>query len=322
MTVATRRELLAGAAAGAVAGAVGPAVFPAAAGAVAAPPVPRATPEVVRRGRAIAVGARGRRVLVAHDRRRTVAITGRRSQVVDVGGQPVDVALSRDGRLGAVTTGFWDTPGVALLDTVGGTVLGRIAAGPAPGAVAFTARGDRLVVAGGEQEGTVTVIDVARRAVVREAAVGLVPRGLALVPGRDAAWVALNGEAHVVLVDLATGRVRRTLRTPALPDRIALDAAGRRLLITHGGPDASHVTELDLTTRRVRRHAAGRLPSAVAWTADGRRLVALGGGSQVVELGRRRARHDVGAAPRGLAVAGRRFWTVSAMTGAVTRGRA
>jgi hypothetical protein len=58
----------------------------------------------------------------------------------------------------------------------------------------------------------------------------------------------------------------------------------------------------------------------VAWTARGKRLVALGGEAAVVELGRGR-RRPVVPAPRDLVVAGRRFWTVSALSGATSGGR-
>jgi DNA-binding beta-propeller fold protein YncE len=145
-----------------------------------------------------------------------------------------------------------------------------------------------------------------------------VPRAIAALPDASAAWVSLNADARVALVDLRTGRVRRTLPTPDLPDAIALSPDGRRLLIAHG--HSTEVTELELRHGRVVRHVAGRLPSAVAWTRNGRRLVALGGESSVAVLGARR--HHVVPAPRGLAVAGRRYWTVSALTGAVHGGRA
>jgi hypothetical protein len=316
VTRSTRRGFIGGAAAGLVA----PRVL---AGAPAAAAVPgfEAKPVAVRQGRAIAAAAVGRRVrlLVAHDWHRTVAIGGRRPRIVDVGGRPVDVAIGPGGRLGAITTGFWDEPGLTLLDLATGAVVARLDVGPAPGALAFD--GDTLVVAGGEQEGTIHFVDVRRRRIERSVVVGRVPRGLALT-GDGRAWVALNADDCVARVNLERGRVEQMVRTPALPHAIALSPGGGRALVTHGGPEADRVSEVDLRERTVKRHAAGPLPSGVAWTRGGRRLVALGGAAAVVELGRARRSHAVAPAPRGIAPAGRRFFTVSALTAQVSEGRA
>ncbi len=310
----TRRGFIAGALAGAA--------VPAVAGAQTAPAVGplQAKQRIVRRGRAIAVGPKGSPLVVAHDRRRSIAIITRgRERLVDVGGQPLEIAVSPDGRVAAITTASWDEPGLVIVDLKSATVRKRVDVGPAPFAVAFTHAGKRLVVSGGEQEGTVHVLDTKDFRVLVKAAIGAVPRGIAVLRSDREAWIALNGDARLARVDLRNGRVKRLLRTPRQPDRIALSPNGRRLLVSHGGRDAGRVSEIVTATGRVRHHRVGPLPSAVAWTARGDRLVALGGGAAVVKLGGRRAQRRVGAAPRGLAVAGGRAWTVSALTGAVSR---
>ncbi|HYF25037.1 MAG TPA: hypothetical protein VD931_04800 [Baekduia sp.] len=315
----TRRGLLAGVAATAAA----PAAARAAGRAV--PALKPAREQVVRRGRAIAADPRGRRLVVAHDQRRTIAIVesrGGATRIVDVGGQPVDVAVAPDGRRAAVTTASWDGPGLALVDLDAGRLLQRISVGPAPGAVAYAAAGRRLVVAGGEQEGTLHVLDAARGAVLAVRAIGPVPRGLA-VHGQ-LAWVALQAADRLVAVGLPGGRVRRELRTPRLPDRLAVSPDGRALLVSHGGGRAEHLSEIATGSGRVRRHRAGELPSAVAWTSRGARLVTLAGAGEVLVLGAGGKRRRVGAgpAPRDLAVAGARAWTVDGLTGAIAQVRA
>jgi DNA-binding beta-propeller fold protein YncE len=315
----TRRGFLAGAlAGGAVPASVARAAAPAAAGPL------QAERETVRRGRAIAVAPDGRRLVVAHDQRRTIAISapGRDgARLVDVGGQPLAVAVSPDGRLAAVITAFWDEPGAAVVALQTGELLTRVAVGPAPYDVAFA--GDRLVVSGGEQEGTVHVLDAQSFQVVAQAALGAVPRGVAAEPGGDAAWIALCGRDRVLRVHLGSGRVLRELRTPALPERLALSPDGGRLLVSHAGTEAERVSEIDLASGGVIRRRAGRLPSAVCWTRRGRGLVTLGGAGEIVELGPSggRTSHAVGGAPRGLAVAGRRAWTVDSLGGAVSEVR-
>jgi hypothetical protein len=95
------------------------------------------------------------------------------------------------------------------------------------------------------------------------------------------------------------------------------------LLVCHGGLEAERVSEIDVSSRRLRRIRAGRLPSGVGWARGGTRLIALGGAGAVVAISPtgRRTRHEVGAAPRGLAVAGRRAWTVDALDGRIARVR-
>ena len=317
MTATTRRGFLAGAlASGAMPASLARAADPPPAGPL------QAERETVRRGRAIAAAGDGRRLVVAHDQRRTAAISvpGRAGErLVDVAGQPLAVAISPDGRLAAVATAFWDEPGLALVDLDAGTLATRVAVGPAPYDVAFAAGGDRIVVSGGEQEGTVHVLDTDRFEVLVGAPLGIAPRGIAPDPRGGAAWVVLCGGDQVVRVDLRTGRIRRRRDTPWLPDRVAVSPDGRRLLVSHCGTDADQVSEIDAASGRLTRHRAGRLPSAVAWTRRGGRLAALGGAGEVVVLrrGARPRRYRVGGAPRGLAVAGNRAWTVDALTGAV-----
>jgi DNA-binding beta-propeller fold protein YncE len=199
-------------------------------------------------------------------------------------------------------------------------VVKRIDVGPAPFGVAFSSDGSRIVVSGGEQEGAVWIVDARRLEVRAQRAVGICPRTVAVVPGEDAVWVTLNGADSVVRLSTRSGRITRSLDTPALPDRVAVSPDGRALLVSHGGRDARHISELDVQSRRLRRHRAGRLPSGVGWTRSGRKVVALGGSGQIVVLGGKR--HTVGGAPRGLAVRGNRAWTVDALTGAVAEVRA
>ena len=116
MSSTTRRGLLGGALA-------------AAAAPVVAARAPRhARPGSCRRSSASCAGAgrlRSPRRPAAHRGRARAAAArsryrrGGKRRIVDVGGHPVEVAISPGGRLAAVTTGFWDEPGLALVDLHG-----------------------------------------------------------------------------------------------------------------------------------------------------------------------------------------------------------
>jgi hypothetical protein len=273
---------------------------------------------VLRRGRAIVADPHGRRLLVAHDRRRTLAIIDRRThrtKLVELPAQPIDVAISPDGRLAAATTAWWEGPALVLLDLATGTIRRKIDAGPAPFAVAFTRGGHHLLASGGEQEGTLSVVDVARGRVVGTTGLGRVPRGIAV--GARFAWVALQGDAMALGVDPRSGKIGRRVATPPYPDTIAISPDGRRLLIGHRGG----ASEIKLPHGRPRSLESGAHPSAVAYGARGTRLIALGDAAEILEIARsgRKRHHKVAPGPRGLAVAGGKAFTVSHLTGVVNR---
>ena len=218
-----------------------------------------------------------------------------------------------------MTTAFWEHPGVELVRIRGATHRARLNAGGAPFAPAFTHDRRHLLITGGEQDGTLQILDAPDFARARVVALGRVPRGIALTRDDRAAWVALHAENAVVRVALASGRVTRRVETAPFPDRLALSPDGRRLLVSHGGRTASTLSEIDTHTGHVRALAAGDHVSAVAWGPHGQRLAALGKANAILAIDRRGRRRMLATvtAPRGLAVAGRHAFTVSAITGRV-----
>ncbi len=290
-------------------------------------PVPRARPDVAFRGRAVAATPRGRLLLVAFAGRRSVTLVRRRDQArteIPLPGEPLELAISPGGRWGAVTTGFWKEPAVLIVDMQAKLVRARLDAGPAPFGIAFAkAESHRLLVSGGEQKGTLAIHSHPDFARVREIPLGRVPRGIAVTPDGGSAWVALNGEDAVVRVDLARGVVSARHATGPQPDRIAVSPNGRHLLVAHGGARAHAVTQIDTKLGSAREIEVGPRPTAVAWSASGKRLVALGGTDRVVVLGKRgrRAEREVAPGPRGLALARNHAFTISALTGAVSKVR-
>lgn len=314
----TRRELLQGSA-GAVLVGLGPASA-AASAAAHGPLTLKDRQDPLFHGRALAATADGAHVVVAHALRRSVSVIDRRrkrTMVVALHGQPLEVAISPLDHYAAITTAFWDHPGVTLLRLRDAAVRATLIAGEAPHTPAFTHDRRRLLVSGGEQDGYLRVLRGGAFANGPKVALGRVPRGIAIARDDRSAWVALNGEGAVVRVDLERFRVDERIATAPHPDRVALSPDGRRLLVSHGGRDARTVSEIDLRHRSVREHTVGRHPTAVAWAASGRRLVALGGEHAIAVIGGRR--RTTVARPHGLAVAGRHAFTVSAVDAALGR---
>lgn len=305
----TRRALIGGAAALGVAQMVaGPLAASASGGTETCEPDPPGIPTG-----AIAVTPNGRTVWTAdtawssitpHSVRRRL----RRGRSIDVGGAPVDIAISPKGDIALVTTAFYDRPGLAVVDLVTGEV-DRLDVGPEPHGVVFSANGRRAYVSGGGAEGTLTRVDPGTGRVHAPIPLGAHPRGLALLPGGKHALVALNGAAQLVLVSLTARRVVRRIRTAPFPSRVAVAAKPNRALVTHNGFGARSATLVELGGKRSRRRVAvGRDPSDVAFSASGRTAVVTARGSGVVTLldgrtGRRLRTIRGGGAPRSAVVA-------------------
>ncbi|MEA2348813.1 MAG: Lactonase, 7-bladed beta-propeller, partial [Thermoleophilaceae bacterium] len=200
-------------------------------------------------------------------------------------------------------------------------LVDRIQAGRSPFGVVFAGDGRVLAVTGGDEDGEINLFDSESLKPLRSEPIGIAPVGVVAEPGGKSVLVALAGADQVVRVGVDDGKIKHTFKVPRAPDRIAVSPDGKSLLITHAGVRADTVTQLDLHHGKTDKVHAGRLPSAVAWTRRGRRLIALGGAGQVVELrkGGGRRKHAVKGSPRALAVAGEKAWVVDGLTGKIER---
>ncbi len=258
------------------------------------------------------------RTITAHDVR-TLA-TGRS---IAVGGAPVDLALTRDGRTAVVTTAHYDRPGLAIVTLQDGHVE-RVDVGPEPGAVVLTRSGRRAYVAGGRARGTVTRVDLPSGRISAPIVVGGDPRGLALSPDGKRAYVALNTDAQVAVVDLARKKVLARITTAAFPAQLALSPDGTRLLVTHNGFRARAVSLIDTHARKViHRTRVGTDPAGVAFSRSGAAAIVTGNGWVALLDGRTGRRKKLKARPgstlRGVAVAGRSGVVADARTGRLVK---
>ena len=244
----------------------------------------------------------------------------KRGRSIDVGGAPVDIAIAPGGRRALVSTGFYDRPGLALVDLRSGG-LRRVAAGDAPGAVAFAPAGDLAYVVGGGPEGTLSVVRPRSGKVERTISVGSHPRGLAISADGDRALIALNGGAALAVVDLRRMRVH-LIETPAYPGGVAATGAGRAL-VTHDGLGARSVSAVDLSKRAVvRTTKVGDDPAAIA-AAGSKAVVVTRSGRAVVLDGRGKRRRSVnlGGRPEAVAVWRGLAWVADGRTGRLRRVR-
>jgi len=119
---------------------------------------------------------------------------------------------------------------------------------------------------------SISVLDVASRAVQREIPVGRHPTHAVIAPDGQKLYVTCHYDYVVQELDLRTGQVVRQLPTGLEPTGLALSQDGRRLSVANTLSDS--VTLLDLEQGVVRAETpVGRVPRYLAETADGRRLV-------------------------------------------------
>ena len=150
---------------------------------------------------------------------------------------------------------------------------------PAEGEKTGPTAGSQAVVdpeTGVASSGTVSVIDLAANAVVKEIEVGLHPSGMVLATGEAFLYVANANSDTVSVIDTSTDTVAKTLSTKPMeelpfgsaPNALAASPDGSTLYVANGGNNLLGV--LDLASGRMRGLIpTGWYPGAVELTHDG-----------------------------------------------------
>lgn len=183
---------------------------------------------------------------------------------------PQSVALSADGRRLLVALNLANSGAIVDLDQ--GDRVRYVTAGSYPYGAAIVP-GGHVGLVSNEAAGTVSVIDLRRGVRTADITVGPPlshPQGIAVdVTGRRA-YVALSASDQVVVIDLRSRTVERSIwvgRSAGLgtkPTAVALSPTGDRLFVTESGADEIAVIALPArtTAKRQRWDVIGRIPTA------------------------------------------------------------
>ncbi len=241
---------------------------------------------------ALALSSDGSRLLTANQTAGTVSwvdpAAGRVLHEVPTGEKPAGVALSRDGRRGAVA--HWYGYDLAVLEIKGDriAVAGRVEVGPEPRGVAVSADGAVAYVAVGVSNEVVRV-DLNARKVTGRLAVGREPRGVALSPDETRLLVGNARSGDVSWIDTKKWAIERT---------IPIDADNLRQVAVAADGKTGYVASM-----KNRKFATTRNNIDLGWVL-GQRLtqVALDGSSPTYRTLSLDVRGEAAADAHGIAV--------------------
>lgn len=129
----------------------------------------------------------------------------------------------------------------------------------------------KMILVANPDNGTVTVIDAAKLAKLREIPVGDKPEGVTWIGAGPLAAATVYREDKVVFFNAETGNVIQSLSVADEPYGIVADRAGKRAYVTHEYPGL--VSEIDLANRVVvRTIPAGPYVRGIAFSSDETRL--------------------------------------------------
>ena len=139
--------------------------------------------------------------------------------VIAVGQGPEGIDLSPNGR--EVWSAHSRDGGVSVIDVASKKVTQTIALGTKrSNRIKLTPDGKYALVSDLEA-GDLVVVDAAARKEIKRVALGKSPEGILIAPDGARAFVAVNGDNHVAVVDVKTWAVSKKLQTGPGPDGMA-----------------------------------------------------------------------------------------------------
>lgn len=139
--------------------------------------------------------------------------------VIAVGKGPEGIDLSPDGR--EVWSAHSRDGGVSVIDVATKKVVQTIAVGTRrSNRIKLTPDG-RFALVSDLDAGELVVLDAPGRKEIKRLALGKMPEGILMPPGGSVAYVAVNGDNYVAVVDLKTWQVTKKISTGTGPDGMA-----------------------------------------------------------------------------------------------------
>jgi YVTN family beta-propeller protein len=139
--------------------------------------------------------------------------------VIPVGKGPEGLDLSPNGR--ELWSAHSRDGGVSIIDVATKKVTHTIPLGTRrSNRIKLTPDGKFALVSDLEA-GDLVVVDAAARKEIKRIALGKMPEGILVPPDGTRAFVAVNGDNHIAVVDLKTWTVTKTLQTGTGPDGMA-----------------------------------------------------------------------------------------------------
>ncbi|MBL8176513.1 MAG: bifunctional YncE family protein/alkaline phosphatase family protein [Bryobacterales bacterium] len=218
----------------------------------------------------LAISADGKTLVAALNLKHSIAIIDTQTEAVEqvaVSNYPYTVVLSADGKLAYVTN--WGGRKPRPEDKADSNF--PIVVDPRTGIPA---------------SGTISIVDIGARKVVREIEVGLHPSGMALHAASKRLYIANANSDSVTVLDththnaLGSINVRPFTKAPlgSSPNALAVSADGKTLYVANAANNAVAVVDVSKPEAEVRGYLpTGWYPTAVALSADQRRLFIASG---------------------------------------------
>src|SRR5262245_9599282 len=138
---------------------------------------------------------------------------------IPVGKGPEGIDIAPDGK--TVWSAHSQDGGVSVIDVATKKVIHTIDAGTKrSNRIKLTTDG-KFALISDVDTGDIVVLDTATRKEVKRIAVGRTPEGVLIAPGGASAYVAVNGDNQVAVVDLKTWTVTKKISTGTGPDGMA-----------------------------------------------------------------------------------------------------